>query len=150
MNENDIAIKNKKASMVDVIKIISGAILSLLLIGVILIFRNSFAFTKGYYSPLDFTLLFLILSGGLFSKGKKSLRNHKRMPDVMLKDDKNKFLVLGNEIPYDTVKSLKGKHEFGRTGIIVIGTDSAIYKLYGVQDYADAIKIINDILVKNR
>ena len=150
MNENDIAIKNKKAYAIDVIKIVSGAILSLLLVAIVLIFRNSMAFQRGIYSPLDFTLLFLLLSGGLFSNGIKYLRNHKKMPDVMLTIYRNRFFVLGDEIDYDAVKSLNGKHEFGRTGTIIIVTDAATYKLYGVQQYANAINAISDIIAKNK
>lgn len=150
MNENNIAVKNEKAYGNDVARIISGAILSLLLILIVLIFRNSFAFQKGFYSPLDFTLLFLFLSGGLFINGIKSLRNHKKMPEIMLVNDKNGFLVLGNEILYDTVKSLTGKHEFGRTGTITITTEHATYRLYGEKNYANAINSIDRILAQSR
>lgn len=150
MDENDIAVKNKKAYIVDVVKIISGAILSLLLILIVLIFRNTKSFINGYYSLLDFTLLFLILTGGLFINGIKFLRNHKKMPEIMLIDFKNEFLILGDEVPYNKIKSLSGKHEFGRTGTVNITTDSATYKLYGVKNYADAIRIIESIIIKNK
>lgn len=113
MNENYIAIKNKKAYISDAVKIITGAVFSLLLVCVVLIFRNSAAFVKGSYSMLDFTLLFLILSGGLLLNGIKSLRNHRRMPEIMLKNYNNAFIILGDEIPYDKIKSLKGNMNSG-------------------------------------
>lgn len=150
MDENDIALKNKKTYVNDAARIISGAILSLLLILIVLIFRNSSAFERGKYSPLDFTLLFLFLSGGLFINGIKSLKNHRNMPEIMLTDTGNAFIVLGNEMPYIQMKSLNGKHEFGRTGTIIITTDLATYKLYGVQNYANAINKIDSIIAKNR
>lgn len=150
MNENYIAIKNKKAYISDAVKIITGAVFSLLLVCVVLIFRNSAAFVKGSYSMLDFTLLFLILSGGLLLNGIKSLRNHRRMPEIMLKNYNNAFIILGDEIPYDKIKSLKGKYEFGRTGTIIIATDFATYNLYGVQNYANAIKIISSLITNTQ
>lgn len=150
MNEKDIAIKNKAVYAVDIVKIVSGAILSLLLIIFVLIFRKSSAFTRGFYSLFDFTLLFLLLSVGLFVRGVKSLRNHRNMPDVMLTVSKNSFIVLSNEIAFGSIKSLKGKHEFRRTGTIIIETNVEIYKLYGVPEYARAINAMSDIIAKNR
>lgn len=65
--KNIIAQKNGRAYINDVAKISIGALLSLILILIVLIFRNSSAFTSsgGKYSVLDFVLLFLFLTVGL-------------------------------------------------------------------------------------
>lgn len=149
MNENDIAVKNKRAYANDAARIISGALISLILIVIVLIFRKSVAFVSGKYSPLDFTLLFLFLSGGLFVNGVKFLRNHRKMPEIMITNYNASFLVLGDEVPYAAIKSLNGKHEFGRTGTIILTTDSATYNLYGVKNYANAINVLSGIISEN-
>lgn len=149
MDEIIIAVKNKRTYVNDAVKIISGAFLSLLLIIVVLIFRNAIAFKTGKYSMLDFTLLFLILSGGLFINGIKALRNHRKMPNVMITNHESSFFILGNEFTFDEIKSLDGRHEFGRTGTMIIATESATFKLYGVQNYANAIKTMSSIITQS-
>lgn len=74
------------------------------------------------------------------------MRNHKRMPQVMLFYADGCFFILGNEVPRDKIIGLKGGHEFGRTGTIYITTVETSYKLYGVKNYAKAIKEINSIV----
>lgn len=141
-----VAEKNNKAYLFDVFKIVSGSFLTIILIVVILIFRNSIAFVRGKYSLLDFTLLFLLLTVSLFSSGAKGLKNHKKMPKTMLVYNDEKLIVLGDEVDCNQIKGLKGRFEFGHTGIIEISTENKTYKLYGVKEYAKVINSINETI----
>lgn len=140
------ATKNSRVYLVDALKIASGALLSVVIIIIILIFRKSMAFVSGKYSLLDFHLLFLLLTGGLAADGVKSLRNHKKMPKTMLTYDDGKFVILGEEVSPSSVKTLHGKFEFGRTGTVTLSTENKTYKLYGVAQYASVIRSIDEIV----
>lgn len=139
--------KNKRAYFVDIVKIICGSLLTVLIILIILIFRNSVAFIRGKYSLLDFNLLFLLLTVKLTVSGVKYFRNHKKMPEIMLRCGEGSLIILGEEVACRDIKELKGKFEFGCTGTVIITAVSNIYRLYGVKEYANVINSI-DKLVK--
>lgn len=145
-----VAEKNKKAYISDIAKIVAVILLSAVLILIVLIFRKSMPFISGKYSPLDFILLFLLLTVRLTVNGVEYLRKHKRMLRVMLSLYNGELKIFGEEVFLGNISQLNGAFEFGKTGTIILTTQKRTYTLYGVKGYASVINALEKQIVESR